>query len=335
MKREAELFEIDDDLEPVLPDEDTWLVDDERQFELKVGWNDLQPLETSLDPQDELEAVEIPLLTQAETAHYAASVRSRLLDAEQQYVILEERGWLNGRTLNDLKRADTVFIEARNALVEHNLGLVYGEAKKFRWTGRPDDDLVQDGRVVLIVAAEKYDERKGHTFGTYASWWIRQAILRGIEQELRQIRLPAYLGALVAKVGTIERDLANEQPETPTEEQVILRYAQECILNPGALKRKRDHKNHYLGRHVIPASSNTLTGQVETLRRQIGSHLTLDGILKHPRLAEPEHADVREAIAVAMKDVRLVREVRTLEPISLEMPLSGSESGNLTLIDVL
>jgi len=82
--------------------------------------------------------------------------------------------------------------EARNAFVLANLRLVVAVAKKYRWSGLPLLDLIQDGNLGLIHAVGKFDWRKGFRFSTYASWWIRQSISRGIANTGRTIRLPVH-----------------------------------------------------------------------------------------------------------------------------------------------
>ena len=84
---------------------------------------------------------------------------------------------------------------AQGRLASCNLRLVVGVAKKFRHRGLPFLDLIQEGNKGLMRATEKFDYRKGFKFGTYATWWIRQAISRSLAEKSRLIRLPVYLSS--------------------------------------------------------------------------------------------------------------------------------------------
>ena len=110
--------------------------------------------------------------------------------------------------------------EAINSLVECNLKLVVPIAKKYYGCGLPLLDLIQEGNIGLIKAAEKYDGSKGFRFSTYATYWIRQAISRALSDHSRTIRIPANMVELLSKVKKATAELIQKNEKQPSDEEI-------------------------------------------------------------------------------------------------------------------
>lgn len=110
--------------------------------------------------------------------------------------------------------------EAKKKLIESNLRLVVSIAKKFVRPGSPLSDLVQDGNIGLMKAAEKYDYTLGFRFSTYATWWIRQSISRSIADTGRLIRLPVHVSDALYRITTARRELTQKYGREPEIEEL-------------------------------------------------------------------------------------------------------------------
>jgi len=127
-------------------------------------------------------------------------------------------------------------LDAKERLVNSNLRLVIANARKYQGHELPLLDLIQEGILGLIRAAEKFDYRKGFKFSTYATFWIRQAIQRALDNRARTIRIPVHLGQRERKIARAQRELAAQLGREPTQDEV----AQAAGLEPEEVREALD-----------------------------------------------------------------------------------------------
>ena len=152
--------------------------------------------------------------------HYLADIGTTPLLTAQEEVVLSRRieagvyaaellrsGDLGARTREDLALVARDGELARDHMIRANLRLVVSTARKYGHRGLPFLDVIQEGNLGLIRAVEKFDYAKGFKFSTYAMWWIRQAIERGVAETSRVIRLPVHVVEQVNKIAKADRQL--------------------------------------------------------------------------------------------------------------------------------
>ncbi len=144
------------------------------------------------------------------------------------------------------KRIERGDLDAKERMINSNLRLVVSIAKRYQGHGLSLLDLIQEGVLGLIRATEKFDWRRGFKFSTYATWWIRQAVQRGVQNRSRTIRVPVHVAELERKAARVERELTGKLGRFPTEEEVAeaaqielekLRQAREAVRTLTSLDR--------------------------------------------------------------------------------------------------
>jgi RNA polymerase sigma factor (sigma-70 family) len=156
------------------------------------------------------------LATQVQKWQAIEKAKEKFIKAKKRSPLDSELSNLAGLSLDELKRAIVRGMRAHQRMMQANLRLVVSVAKKYQNRGMELQDLIQEGSIGLHTSVLKFDPSKGYKFSTYAYWWIRQSIVRGIDNKARTIRIPIHIVDKMNRIKKARQILAQQNGRSPS-----------------------------------------------------------------------------------------------------------------------
>ena len=187
-------------------------------FEIHALYEELEERGIALHEECARQDVAAPVYANGEMAVATADSLQLFLNEMGRYQLLTA-----AEEVELAKRVERGDQEAKNRMINSNLRLVVSIAKKYQGHGLPLLDLIHEGILGLIRAVEKFDWRRGYKFSTYATWWIRQAVQRGVANKSQDIRIPVHVLERETKMNRAHRELLHELGREPTDQEIAKR----------------------------------------------------------------------------------------------------------------